>query len=203
MNKLNELTPEWVITNFYQSYLITGNEKISIICDVGRDEELIRLALNTLNICYDEKTESKGNYNAAKFTLEIEAIKQDCPSLYCYWHLLDLEWYKGEFKRTMYPFFWDMMKRNIPGDFQKYKLFVTNMEEFTENSGFEAYKEILNGRYKEEWRLYLDCFLPDFESIKTLVEAKRDFYNWYSQKGKEDAKFEGQKEEIPENGEPF
>lgn len=82
MNKLIELTPEWVLTELPISLYADGNGNISIDTDTLTDAKWIKLALDTILIPYEENEYGDGDMTFIDIEFRIDDLKQDCPNLY-------------------------------------------------------------------------------------------------------------------------
>jgi hypothetical protein len=82
MVKLIELTPEWVLSELSDSLYADGCGNISVGTSTHNDATWIKLALNTLNISYQENEFGEGDMAFTDIEFRIEDIKVNCPNLY-------------------------------------------------------------------------------------------------------------------------
>lgn len=83
MKKFIELTPQWVLEKLSHTHYADGDGNISVYTNDATDANWIELALNTLDITFDENDYVDGNDEIMfGFEFRIEDIKNDCPSFY-------------------------------------------------------------------------------------------------------------------------
>lgn len=82
IKKLIEVIPEWVLDNLSDSMYADGYGNMSVYTSSVSDYNWMRLALNTLKITYEESDNGGYNNMLHGFEFRIEAIKNECPSLY-------------------------------------------------------------------------------------------------------------------------
>lgn len=93
MKKLIELTPEWALTEFVESYYPCGGGNIIVYTLEPSNAAWIRLALDTLKIIYNINEYDNGDNRVLRgFDFNIEDIKGECPSLYGRFKELDEEY---------------------------------------------------------------------------------------------------------------
>lgn len=82
MIKIVELIPEWILCNFSQASYADGYGHVSLDVYDNRDIKWIELALNVLNIPFEENEYVDGDMTFIDFEFCIEDLKDDCPTLY-------------------------------------------------------------------------------------------------------------------------
>jgi len=80
--KLVEITPEWVLDNLSDSMYADGYGNMSVYTSSVSDYNWMRLALRTLKITFEESDNDDYEDRLLSFGFRIEAIKDECPSLY-------------------------------------------------------------------------------------------------------------------------
>ena len=78
--KLIVMTPEWVLENLSDTMIV--EEKMFITAVTEMEAELIRLALNTLKIDFEELEGDSTDYYNYGFEFLLKDIIADCPSLF-------------------------------------------------------------------------------------------------------------------------
>jgi hypothetical protein len=99
MEKLIELTPEWILEKLTVTHYADGRGNVTITADTVSDSRWIDLALDTLGVKYETNTvgydpDPKKQYFEVQWEFKIEDIKIDCPNLYAKWKIMDAQAYR-------------------------------------------------------------------------------------------------------------
>jgi len=89
-----EITPEWVLEKLTITMHADGKGNVTISSDSVTDSHWIDLALATLKVKYETVTvgydpDPKKQYIEVQWEFRIDDIKDDCPTLYSKWKLID------------------------------------------------------------------------------------------------------------------
>ena len=82
MKKLIEMTPEWVLENLSDTLYADGCGIMTVFTDSVTNARLMLLALNTLNIPFEEYENGNNEDITIWYEFKVADIKIDCPSLY-------------------------------------------------------------------------------------------------------------------------
>jgi hypothetical protein len=87
MEKLIELTPEWILDKLTVTHYADGKGKVTICADTVSDSRWIDLALDTLGVkyktfCVGYDPDPEKQYFEVQWKFKLDAIKAECPNLY-------------------------------------------------------------------------------------------------------------------------
>lgn len=82
MKKVIQLTPEWVLNKLSHSHYADGKGNLSVQTGHVSDANWIALALNTLDVTYEEYEFYDDETFLFSFDFKLEDIKKECPLLY-------------------------------------------------------------------------------------------------------------------------
>lgn len=179
--KTIEITPEWVLNELPHMHVADGNGKMSFYTDNVTDVRWITLALNTLDIQFQDYDEGDKDVIFFWFEVVIEDFKEHCPELY-------LEWIKenedAKIDRSVESafehFLIEIENNSKQAVVHLYSILKVLLEDFCKAKGQNFCWAMLQSHYESELKEYLLCRNLSIPDIRRYIKAKKMFLRWCS-----------------------